>query len=122
MCIICGTKQCVDLMYRLGLYPLISRPSRVIATSATFIDNIFTSELEYKIDGGLLVNCISDHLPIFALCQWNIKRNINERSNKYIRHLSEENINALKCDLMQNFWHMNTFPMNLLKCTTNAVQ
>ena len=122
MCIICGTKQCVDLMYRLGLYPLISRPSRVIATSATFIDNIFTSELEYKIDGGLLVNCISDHLPIFALCQWNVKRNINERSNKYIRHLSEENINALKCDLMQNFWHMNTFSMNLLKCTTNTVQ
>ena len=109
-------------MYRLGLHPLISRPSIVIATSATLIDNIFTSELEYKIDGCLLVNYISDHLPIFALCQWNVKRNINERSNKYSHHLSEENINALKCDLMQNCLHMKTFSMNLLKCTTNAAQ
>ena len=100
-----GTKLFVDLMYSLGLYPLINRPSRITTTSATLIDNIFTSELECKIDSGLLVNDISDHLPVFALCPCIVKRDVNEHSNKCIRHLSEENINALKCNLMQNSWH-----------------
>ena len=45
-----GTKQFVDLMYSLGLYPLINRTSRITVTSATLIDNNFTSEREYKID------------------------------------------------------------------------
>ena len=69
LCIICGTKQCVDIMYSLGLYALINRLSRLTATSATLIDNIFTSELEYKIYSGLLVNDNSDHFSNFALCQ-----------------------------------------------------
>ena len=34
-----GTKQFIDLMYSLGLYPLIKRPSRITTTSATLIDN-----------------------------------------------------------------------------------
>ena len=45
-----GTKQFIDLMYNIGLYPLIKRPSRITTTSATLIDNILTSEIECKID------------------------------------------------------------------------
>ena len=56
------TKQCIDLnimysssthvitTYRIGQYPLVKRPSRFTTVSATLIDNIFSSELEYKID------------------------------------------------------------------------
>ena len=63
-----GTKQFVDLTYSLGLHPLINSPSIITAASATLTDNMFTSELEYKIDSGLLVNDISDHLFRSLLC------------------------------------------------------
>ena len=79
-----GMKQFIDLMYSLGLYPLIKRPSRITTTSATLIDNMFTSELECKIDSGLLVNDISDHLSIFVLCKCNVKNNVSSYSNKFV--------------------------------------
>ena len=41
------------------LYPLIDKKY-----SATLIDNIFTNELTNQIISGLLINDISDHLPI----------------------------------------------------------
>ena len=98
------TKEFLDVFYSLGLYPLINRPTRITTTSATLIDNIFTSELENKIDSGLLVHDISDHLPVFALCHCTAKHNISECSNKCIRHLSNDNISALTHDLMEHSW------------------
>ena len=52
-----------------GFLPLITRPTRVTATSATLIDNIFTNNL---IDissslQGLLVTDITDHYPVFHI-------------------------------------------------------
>ena len=62
-----GTTKFVDAMYSIGLYPLIDKPSRITQYSATLIDNIFTNELTNQIISGLLINDISDHLPIFSL-------------------------------------------------------
>ena len=61
-----GTKQFIDVMFSLGLYPLIIRPSRIYATSTTLIDNIFTSVFEYNIDSELFINYISEDLTIFV--------------------------------------------------------
>ena len=36
-----GTKHFLDIMYSLGLYPLIDKPARVTGSSATLIDNIY---------------------------------------------------------------------------------
>ena len=55
------------MMFSLGLYPLIDKPTRITDHSATLIDNIFTNELDSKINSGLLISDISDHLPIFAV-------------------------------------------------------
>ena len=62
-----ATKYFLDTMYSLGLYPLIDRPSRITNHSSTLIDNIFTNAKEYNNVRRLLVNDITDHLPIFAL-------------------------------------------------------
>ena len=48
------TKNFVDMMFSLGLYPLIDKPTRITDHSATLIDNIFTNELDSKINSGLL--------------------------------------------------------------------
>ena len=61
-------------MYSIGLYPLIDKLSRITQYSATLIDNIFTNELTNQIISGLLINDISDHLPIFYLTRSGPKR------------------------------------------------
>jgi hypothetical protein len=48
-----------------GFYPLVSLPTRL--ASGTLIDNIFTNNLENKIEAGLVTVDVSDHLPIFAM-------------------------------------------------------
>ena len=61
------TNEFVDLMYCNEFLPLISRPTRITATSATLIDNIFTNnheDLNCSLN-GILVADISDHFPIF---------------------------------------------------------
>ena len=57
----------VDMMSSSGFLPLITRPTRVTATSATLIDNIFTNnliEISHFLQ-GLFITDVSDHFPIF---------------------------------------------------------
>ena len=71
-----STRNFLDMMYSLGLYPLIDKPTSITDTTATLIDNIFTNELHHKLTSGILFIDISDHLPIFALCEFNVTRSI----------------------------------------------
>ena len=91
-------------MYGLGLYPLIDRPSRITTHSCTLIDNIFTNQINYSIRSGLLMNDITDHLPIFALCNYEIE---NKKSDpvKYVRDLKNENVSLLIESLSQELWN-----------------
>ena len=61
------TAQFVDMMSSSGFLPLITRPTKVTATSATLIDNIFTNNLmdiSHSLQ-GLFITDVSDHFPIF---------------------------------------------------------
>jgi len=60
-------EEFVDVMYSIGLYPCINKPSRITTHSATIIDNILTNNMSSKLESGLLINDITDHLPIFVL-------------------------------------------------------
>ena len=99
-----GTKRFLDCMYGLGFYPLIDRPSRITTHSCTLIDNIFTNQINYSIRSGLLMNDITDHLPIFALCNYEIE---NKKSDpvKYVRNLKNENVSLLIESLSQEMWN-----------------
>ena len=48
------------------MIPLITRPTRVTAYSATLIDNIFTNCFLHNILSGNILNDFTDHFPIFA--------------------------------------------------------
>ena len=54
-------------MYNMSLFPEITRPSRVTSHCATLIDNIFTNDMENNTERGLLINDISDNLPVFTV-------------------------------------------------------
>ena len=59
-----------DIMYSNGLIPLITRPTRVIESTATLIDNIYTNRLNSQ-HGGAIQGIISQIsliiIPFFTL-------------------------------------------------------
>ena len=64
-----GINEFVNMMSRYAFVPLISRPTRVTADTATLIDNIFTNDFVnfgYLLN-GVLVSDISDHYPVFHI-------------------------------------------------------
>ena len=62
------TKRFLDMMVDLNMLPAITRLMRITSNTATLIDNVFISEqLQKSFDSGLIVEDISDHLPIIVL-------------------------------------------------------
>ena len=100
-----GTKYFLDTIYSLGLYPLIDRPSRITNHSSTLIDNIFTNAKEYTNVSGLLINYITDHLPIFAFCDINsgVKRQEKSEYTK-TRVVNQNNTDLLVIKLFEVDW------------------
>ena len=93
-------KNVLDIMYSFGLYPLIDKPTRVTDSSTTLIDNIFTNELRHNLTCCILFNDISDRLPIFALCEYNINRNI-VKELQHIRKITEDTLASFSNELSQ---------------------
>ena len=48
------TRTFVDTLFSLGLFPLITKPTRITDISETLIDNIFTNQLDIEHQSGLL--------------------------------------------------------------------
>ena len=61
------TQEFMDSLFSHMFFPLITRPTRITSHSATLIDNIFTNSLSFNFRSGIILNDISDHLPVFAL-------------------------------------------------------
>ena len=100
------TQQFIDTMYSNNLFPLITKPSRITIETATLIDNIFTNSLESQITAGLLINDISDHLPVFAFFQHQYKKDLRQITPTHgqTRVRTPDAINALKTDLYTQIW------------------
>lgn len=102
---IAATNDFINTMYASGLNPLITRPSRITNHSATLIDNIFTNVLDIDITSGLMINDISDHLPIFAICDW-MHTSIHKPVTKIFKRIRSENrLKDLEQELMKQNWN-----------------
>ena len=57
------------LMSNNSFLPLITRPTRVTANSATLIDNMFTNHFDCSLQSneGIFVTDITDHYPVFHI-------------------------------------------------------
>ena len=59
----------LNLMYAYYFFPCTYKPARVVpgprGTSILLIDNIFTNDVDHKINSGNLVTDLSDHFPKF---------------------------------------------------------
>lgn len=92
-----------ELFFGRGFYPLITKPSRVTEKSATLIDHIFINCLESNIISGLVINDISDHLPVFVTLDYKMTRKEEVCVDRYIRIRNDDAINKLKQDLMKDW-------------------
>ena len=62
----------LQCLYSQCMFPLINKPTRIANHSATLIDNIFSNAFRISHNSGILLNDISDHLPIFAIREENL--------------------------------------------------
>ena len=100
-----ATKMFVDMMYGFGLYSLINKPSRITKYSSTLIDNIFTNNVNCtdNMYNGILISDVTDHLPIFVICNQDVKRK-NATFVKHVRNISDTCIENLKQNLIEQNW------------------
>ena len=63
----------------------------------------FTNELRHNITCGILFNDISDHLPIFALCVYQIRRN-TKMDIQYDRVINNDPVTLLSQELSLQSW------------------
>ena len=60
------TQEFIDSLSSHAFLPLIFNPTRLTSYSATLIDHIFTNKLAHSVFSGIILNDLSDHLPVFA--------------------------------------------------------
>ena len=99
------TKSFLDTMMDLNTLPAITRPTRITSNTATLIDNVFISkQLQKSFDSGLIVENISDHLPIIILMR---QTRLTDKSPIEFdsRNLTEEKISRIKTELMCVDWN-----------------
>ena len=76
------------------MFPLINKPTIITNHSATLIDNIFTNAFRISHCSGILVNDLSDHLPIFTIREENlvISNDVPMVSYINVRNKSKKNM------------------------------
>lgn len=94
----------LDALYSRGLFPLIAKPSRITLNGATFIDNIFVNDLQNTVRSGLLINDITDHLPVFAVYDSKAERKEEDMCTRYVRVRNADAINTFRNDLLREQW------------------
>ena len=96
------TAQFSESLFALGFLPMITKPTRITAHSATLIGNIFTNNTTLSSRSGLIISDISDHLPIFSIV---FGHYLCKDSNSFtIRDTSEIRVNEFRLKLENTKW------------------
>lgn len=116
------TSAFIDLMYTHGFVPLITKPSRITSETSTLIDNIFTTDIANckNFKCGLLINDITDHLPVFVVCNKPIKRTTTTQF-RYKRSINDQSIAELNQDLLNQNWEEVTYTQDVNLAYANFV-
>ena len=102
-----GTRDFINALFSLGMFPLIDRPSMITEYSVTLIDNIFSNNLYERISNGLLINDISDHLPVFSITK-ETQRAVHKTRYFFKRNTTSDAISLFCHDLDQQNWETVT--------------
>ena len=70
----------LNMLYSDNFLPLITKPTRLTDHSSTLIDRIYTNAPIENTTSGIALGDISDHLPVFCIC------NAPTSKNKHITY------------------------------------
>ncbi len=74
-------------------------PAELLHT-ATLINNTSTNVIDNNAVSGLLINDISDHLPVLTISDCNYKKVYQDKRPQFRRIRTEKSMNALKNNLL----------------------
>ncbi len=97
-------EEFIDAMYSKGLYPSITKPSRITTHSATVIDNILTNNMTSNLESGLLINDITDHLPMFVIHECKHKNLDSSKIYMQRRLRTDDTLNTFRNDRLVQDW------------------
>ena len=83
------TDNYIDNTFAHGIWPLITKPTRLTSHSAILIDIIYTNKISSKVKSGIIISDVSDHFGILKYIKTKLKYNTLRCSN-------EANITILK--------------------------
>ena len=92
-----------------GLLPFITRPTRITATTATLIDNIFSNCVSKQYKSYIICDDISDHFPTLVVidCKTtNIDYDFDIPKDLNIRLYNKHNLDMFKTKLYQIDWNV----------------
>ena len=108
------TQDFIDLNLSNGLFPTVTRPTRVTHNSATLIDNIMISRNLYDTcKVGIIISDISDHLPCFLVVP-KLKRVKGEPEYITKRDTLDKAMKRLNKDLKGINWDLSSQDVNEL--------
>lgn len=84
------TQEFINSLFSHMLLPLFSNPTCLTSYSAMLIDNIFTNHPSKNVLNGIMLNDLSDHLPVFAYFHDELlnEEDPNESYNGFINEFS----------------------------------
>ena len=95
--------QFYDSVTSTGFIPKITLFTRILETSATLIDNIFTNNKDRVHVSGILSRTFSDHQMIFSFQKYNRRQKL-KHSEKYIEVelTSQENLDKFAAEIKES--------------------
>ena len=93
------TNEFLEKNLKYNLIPSVSKPTRITTSTATLIDNIFFSErLIGHINPSIIINDMSDYLPIHVLLK-NQNKCLRESQRIKTRAFTDKAINSIKSEI-----------------------
>ena len=105
------TGEFVELYYNVFSWsptlPRDHKATRITSNNTSVIDNIFTNKVTFNClsVNGLIVNDLSDHLPIFSISRGNFDYDTStKRESIVVRDFKDEHVNNFRSSLEHVDW------------------
>ena len=102
------TSEFLDTIYSYNVYPLVTKPTRVTASSATLIDHILSNNIDvsYGHAQGILCTSISDHFAVFHIAgNMSTSKLTQPVSPKLTRDMRRKNIEKFSTEMQKINWN-----------------
>ena len=96
------TKQFIETLFSYSYLPIINKPTRVTANSASIIDNVFCNDTLNQHFSGILYTDLSDHFHVFTILNCEITPVKNDTITR--RSINDDNMNKFKEKLLITDW------------------